>query len=87
MSPVHFTIYSRSYCHLCDEMFQALETIRGQHVFTVEMIDVDSDDRLLQRYDELVPVLVAQRADQLPVQLCHHFLDTSRVKEYLLGNA
>ncbi len=67
-------------------MLHALERFRSQHDFTVEMIDVDADEVLVQRYDELVPVLLGQRPGQPPVQLCHYFLDGPGVEKYLLGN-
>jgi thiol-disulfide isomerase/thioredoxin len=87
MSSTHFILYSRSYCHLCEDMLHALEKFRSAHDFTVEVIDVDADEALVQRYDELVPVLVGQRATQPAVQLCHYFLDVAGVENFLLkGN-
>lgn len=59
---LHFIIYSRSYCHLCE----ALEQYRHAYTFTVEMLDVDADEDLLARYDELAPVLMGSRAGQAP---------------------
>ncbi|MFJ9449906.1 MULTISPECIES: glutaredoxin family protein [unclassified Herbaspirillum] len=84
MSSAHFILYSRSYCHLCEDMLLALEKFRPVHEFTVEIIDVDADEALVQRYDELVPVLVGQRQGQPPVQLCHYFLDVAGVEKFLL---
>lgn len=87
MSATHFIVYSRSYCHLCEDMANALEAFRSDYDFTVEMIDVDADEALVALYDELVPVLVGKRAGQSPVQLCHYFLDVPAVKQFLLdGN-
>lgn len=83
MSAVHFIIYSRSYCHLCEDMLHALEKLRPAHTFTVEMVDVDADQELVQRYDELVPVLVGRRGTSSTVQLCHYFLDVPAVENFL----
>ncbi|MFL9877290.1 glutaredoxin family protein [Herbaspirillum rhizosphaerae] len=87
MSATHFIVYSRSYCHLCEDMANALEALRPDCDFNVEMIDVDADEALVALYDELVPVLVGKKEGQPPVQLCHYFLDVSAVKQFLLdGN-
>lgn len=75
----HLTLYSRSYCHLCDDMLTALETLRGEFDFSVDVFDVDADPELEAKYDELVPVLV----DHAGNELCHYFLDHVKVREYL----
>lgn len=59
-------------------MLAALEALRGEFRFTVEVVDVDADPLLEAKYDELVPVLVADGRE-----LCHYFLDTAAVREYL----
>jgi thiol-disulfide isomerase/thioredoxin len=80
---VHFSLYSRSYCHLCDDMLEALQALSGDYPFTVEIIDVDADDALVAQFDELVPVLFAQRNDAESIRLCHYFLDEPKVREFL----
>lgn len=85
MAIPHFTIYSRSYCHLCDDMLQALKVFESEHRFTVEMIDVDADEALVALYDELVPVLFGQRGNAAPIQLCHYFLDAAAVTTFLVA--
>ena len=82
---VRFILYSRSYCHLCDDLLLALETLRKDHAFSVDVIDVDADPALVARYDELVPVLCGVRADEVPTQLCHYFLNENTVREFLAG--
>lgn len=83
MAVVHFTIFSRSYCHLCDEMAEALQALSSEYPFTVELIDVDADEALVAQFDELVPVLFARKGDGEAVQLCHYFLDEVKVREFL----
>jgi hypothetical protein len=79
-----FTLYSRSYCHLCDDMLQALHAFEIGQPYTVEVIDVDADPALVARYDELVPVLLAQKSEAEPaVQLCHYFLDSAALRAFL----
>lgn len=63
-------------------MLAALEALRGQpgmRSFDIDVVDVDADPALEAIYDELVPVL----ADADGRELCHYFLDTAKVREYL----
>ncbi len=78
---VHFTLYSRSWCHLCDDMLAALNALQTDSLcFTVDVIDVDADDALVARFDELVPVLFGDLAQPA---LCHYFLDEAAVRAFL----
>ena len=79
-------LYSRSYCHLCDDMLAALRTLDCEFKFKVEVIDVDASEELVALYDELVPVLVAKGPRMPDMQLCHYFLDVAKVRAFL-GNA
>jgi len=79
----HFLLYSRSYCHLCDDMLHALQAMPQAAGLPVEVIDVDADDALLQAYDELVPVLVGVGPDGASRELCHYFLDPRAVTAFL----
>ena len=79
-----FTLYSRSYCHLCDDLLVALRKLVGDEIsVNVIDIDLDLDAELVQRYDELVPVLIGSRVGQPDLQLCHYFLDENAVKGFL----
>jgi Glutaredoxin-like domain (DUF836) len=75
---VRLTLYGRSYCHLCDEMLAALAPLLEESGATVDVVDVDSDAALQQRFDTLVPVL--QHAD---TELCRYRLDNAKVRAYL----
>ncbi|HEY5801503.1 MAG TPA: glutaredoxin family protein [Burkholderiaceae bacterium] len=79
-----FTLYSRSYCHLCDDMLAALLRLQPEFDFTVKVIDLDTEapPALLALYDELVPVLLLGN-DEQPV--CHYFLDEAAVRQRLLA--
>jgi hypothetical protein len=74
-------LYSRSYCHLCDDMLAALRAMQpdGQR-FAIDVVDVDADPALVARYDELVPVLAAEPAG---TELCHYFLDEGALRRHL----
>jgi thiol-disulfide isomerase/thioredoxin len=80
---VHFTLYTRSYCHLCDDMLEALQALSGEYPFTVELMDVDVDEALLAQFDELVPVLFGKRGSADSVQLCNYFLDDAKIRSFL----
>lgn len=71
-------LYSRSYCHLCEDMLNALEPLKKDYAFDVQVEDVDADPALEALYDELVPVLVAEGKE-----LCHYFLDEPAVHAFL----
>ena len=85
MAAVHFTLYSRSYCHLCQDMLDALLRLQTpQQPFTVDVIDVDVDPALVALYDELVPVLFADLARP---SLCHYHLDAPKIRALLAAVA
>jgi hypothetical protein len=75
---IQLKLYGRSYCHLCEEMLAALEPLRNEFGFAVDVIDVDSDTILEQRFGVLVPILT--HADN---ELCHYHLDAAKVRAYL----
>lgn len=77
-----FILYSRSYCHLCDDLLAALRKLVGDEI-SVNVIDIDLHTELVQRFDELVPVLIGCRDGQPEQQLCHYFLDENAVKGFL----
>ena len=53
------TLYARPDCHLCDQARAQLEALRAEGLaFELEEVDIDSDDRLLARYLERIPVVM-----------------------------
>jgi thiol-disulfide isomerase/thioredoxin len=81
MTTARFTLYSRSYCHLCEDMLAALEALATDgRRFEIAVVDVDADPALVERFDELVPVLFG---DLRQPELCHYFLDEAAVRGYL----
>ena len=74
------TLYSRTYCHLCDDMIAGLQPLQARFHFTLDIVDVDSDADLEARYGEDVPVLLHGRRE-----LCRHRLDGALVTDYLAG--
>ena len=72
------TLISRAYCHLCHEMELALRPLAEDLGFEIEVLDVDADPELEALYNERVPVLL--HADE---ELCHYFLEVTKVRDYL----
>lgn len=72
------TLVSRRYCHLCQEMEQALNALVADFGVEIEVLDCDADPALEALYDELVPVLLHDGTE-----LCHYFLDPAKVRDYL----
>ena len=57
MSALRLMLYSRQGCHLCEQMHaQAVEAIRNGEA-ELDIVDIDTDDALRERYDWRVPVL------------------------------
>ena len=67
-------VYSRRGCHLCEVLVEELLAL-VQGVFRVEVVDVDTDRELRDRYGDDVPVV---EFDGRPV--CRHRLDASAVR-------
>jgi hypothetical protein len=83
--PLRFILYSRSYCHLCEDMLSALRNFMAREglAFSVDVTDIDAspDASLLARFDELVPVLLG--GDPGGPELCHYFLDEDALRRHL----
>jgi thioredoxin reductase (NADPH) len=74
------TLLTRSYCHLCDEMRDALAPLAAAHGVAIVERDVDADPALEARYGDWVPVLLDGDAE-----VCHYVLDRERALAALLG--
>ncbi|KLT73399.1 glutaredoxin [Neisseria arctica] len=75
---MNLTLMFREYCSLCHKMKDALETYRLQYGFELEIIDVDENAELEEKYNELVPVLL--HGDR---EICHWFLDENALRDFL----
>lgn len=68
-------LYARPDCHLCDEARSGLEALRREgSLFVLEEIDIDSDDELLRRHLERIPVIEVEGAE-----VCELGLDADAV--------
>ncbi|MCC6867755.1 MAG: glutaredoxin family protein [Burkholderiales bacterium] len=78
------TLLSRAYCHLCDELREALEPLAQRHGATIVEVDVDADPALEEAHGERVPVLfLGAPADGR--ELCHYRLAAAAVEAALAG--
>lgn len=74
----HLSLYSRHGCHLCDEMADALASLKQEVAFHVTVLDIDADPVLADRFNDLVPVLM--HGDR---ELARYRLDSGSVRAYL----
>ncbi|HEY9191861.1 MAG TPA: glutaredoxin family protein, partial [Methyloversatilis sp.] len=73
------TLYLRRWCHLCDDLLEALEPMIAPYGITVREIDIDEHPEFEDVYGEHIPVLCAGARE-----LCRHRLDAGAVETYLL---
>jgi hypothetical protein len=59
-------------------MRSELTALETRLAVTFELVDIDSDPKLVERYGHKVPVLVG--GDE---EICHYFLDEPQLAEYL----
>ena len=58
MSKPHVIVYSRPGCHLCDEAKAAIQNAGCSGRFTLEEINIESDEELLRKYKYDIPVIM-----------------------------
>ena len=51
------TLYGRPGCHLCEEALEALRRVHSRTPFTLQQVNIDTDDKLHKRYLERIPVV------------------------------
>jgi len=73
-------VYGREECHLCQDMILALQNLQAQVSFVFQVIDIDSDPKLVARYGDKIPVLISSHNGQ---EICHYFLDLAALDDYL----
>ena len=75
------TLYGRAGCHLCDDARVALERVRARVPFTLDEVDIETDDRLHARYLERIPVVALDGEE-----LFDYFVDEARLEARLRGS-
>jgi glutaredoxin len=51
------TFYTKSGCHLCEEAYEQLETLRDALGFTIDTVDIRSTDELYAEYRATIPAV------------------------------
>jgi glutaredoxin len=76
--PKQVILYTRHGCHLCEEAALLLR----RHGLSPEMVDIDADPQLRQRYDVCVPVVVIDGRERfrgrIDERLLRRLLNASR---------
>jgi hypothetical protein len=54
---LHFQVYTRRGCHLCEVAWEELERARRRYGFALTAVDVDAEPGLVARYGSCVPVV------------------------------
>ena len=67
---IKLTLYSRTGCHLCEDMEQALPELATEFDFKTEIVLIDNNNELEQAWGTKVPVLAI--GDDI---ICEYFLD------------
>ena len=78
MSKAHVIIYSRPGCHLCDEAKTAIQNAGCGERFTLEEINIESDDELLRKFKYDIPVVTIDG-----VEAFRHRVDTAAFRRKL----
>ena len=71
------TLYLRTNCSLCDCVLQELMPYKQQYGFQLELIDIDTNPPLIQKYGEKIPVLEGDGKE-----IFHFFLDPDALDSY-----
>lgn len=71
----------REYCGLCHQMRDALEALKSDYTFEVEIIEIDNFPEWEQQYNEKVPVLLHGAHE-----ICYWHFDEAAVRAYLAAN-
>ncbi|MFK8030541.1 MAG: glutaredoxin family protein [Gammaproteobacteria bacterium] len=69
-----FTVYSRRGCQACEDMIAELEFSPELKGIALEVVDVDADAELAQKYGWHVPVLLLNGSE-----VCRHTLDMEKL--------
>ncbi len=64
-------------------MLVALRAQLGTLLVDIRVLDVDEDPALLEKYDELVPVLNGRYDNGADIDLGQYFLDVDRLSRFI----
>jgi hypothetical protein len=70
-----FELVTRAGCHLCDEMEAVLLSVLPRHGMALGYRDVDAEPELLERFSDVVPVLLRDGAPVAKIRLSEASLE------------
>ncbi|HEY9102984.1 glutaredoxin family protein [Chitinimonas sp.] len=76
---VLLTLYGREYCSLCQQMREELRLLAPDLNLDVIWLDIDDDDVIERKYNEMVPVLTGD-GDEI---ICFYHLNRRALDAYL----
>jgi len=68
-------LVSRRECHLCDDMAAVLEEVLAPMGIAWRTVDVDTDEELLARFGDVVPVLLRDGRPMAKVRITRRQLE------------
>ncbi len=80
MRKAHVIVYSRPGCHLCDEAKTAIEKSNCSDRFTLEEVNIESDNELLKKYKYDIPVITIDGEEAF-----RHRVDPGEFKIRVMG--
>jgi glutaredoxin len=80
MSKAHVIIYSRPGCHLCDEAKTTIQNAGCSERFTLEEINIESDDELLRKFKYDIPIVMIDG-----VEAFRHRVDTAAFRRKIIS--
>lgn len=79
---MHLTLLARAYCSLCDAMHAAVAPLAARSGARVEVVDIDAHPAWVERWGDLVPVLLLGDPEA-GRELCHYHADLPAIAQAL----
>jgi Glutaredoxin-like domain (DUF836) len=71
------SLYTRAECHLCDEMLDGLKSWQNRFDFKINIVDIDQDSSLTDRFAARIPVLAMG-----DIEICQYHLDENALSRF-----
>ena len=73
------TVYTRDYCHLCEQVIASLLSLQEELSLVLDFVDIDEDLELVKKYNADVPVVMHDNT-----VLFRHFFDETLLRQALI---
>jgi glutaredoxin len=80
LSKAHVIVYSRPGCHLCDEAKDAIRSAGCDGAYTLEEINIESDQELSSKYRFDIPVVTINGEEAF-----RHRVDSTKFRKLVMG--